>query len=204
MKHLKSHWEHIYSNKEFEETSWFQEKPETSINIIESLGMSRNASVIDIGGGDSHLVDHLLELGYKNLSVLDISEKAILKAKDRLGEAADEVNWMITDITEADLNTELDIWHDRAAFHFLTEDDDIENYISKLKRSIKSGGYFILGTFSENGPDKCSGIEIKKYSSEDMQRLFEKDFEIVRLENLDHKTPWDAIQNFTFGLFRKK
>ncbi|MCB7479862.1 class I SAM-dependent methyltransferase [Christiangramia sediminis] len=204
MKDLKSHWENIYSTKEFEETSWFQEKPETSLKIIQSLGLSKKAQIIDIGGGNSFLVDHLLKLGYKNISVLDISEMALEKAKERLGEKSEQVNWICSDVTEYNFEQEFELWHDRAAFHFLTEDSQVENYISRLKTSLRSGGYFILGTFSENGPDKCSGIEIRKYSSMDLQELFEKDFEIVRLENLDHKTPWDAVQNFTFGLFRKK
>jgi len=204
MKDLKSHWENIYSTKEFKETSWFQEKPEISLNIIQSLGLSKKAQIIDIGGGNSFLADHLLELGYRNISVLDISETAIEKAKERLGEKSEQVNWICSDVTEYNFEQEFEVWHDRAAFHFLTENRQVESYISKLKTSLRSGGYFILGTFSENGPDKCSGIEIRKYSSKDLQELFEKDFEIVRLENLDHKTPWDAVQNFTFGLFRKK
>lgn len=204
MTDLKSHWEKIYSTKKFEETSWYQEKPETSLNIIRSLGLSKEAPIIDIGGGNSFLVDHLLELGYENLTVLDISENAIHNAKERLGEKGKKVNWIINDVAETDFDSEYEVWHDRAAFHFLTDDDKVNAYISKLKTQLKSGGYFILGTFSENGPDKCSGIEIRKYSSEKMQKLFEKDFEIVRLENLDHKTPWDAVQNFTFGLFRRK
>ncbi|WP_300436241.1 class I SAM-dependent methyltransferase [Christiangramia sp.] len=204
MKDLKSHWEKIYKDKKFEETSWFQEKPEVSINIIQSLGLSKNAPVIDIGGGDSYLIDHLLELGYENISLLDISGTAIEKAKNRLGEKAEKVNWLVGDVTKFDFRGEFEVWHDRAAFHFLTESSQIEDYISNLKDVLKSGGYFILGTFSENGPDKCSGIKIKKYSSKKMQQLFEKDFDIVRLENLDHTTPWNSVQNFTFGLFRKK
>lgn len=204
MKDPKSHWENIYSEKEFEDTSWFQEKPEISLNIIQSLGLSKKAPILDVGGGDSYLGDHLLELGYKNISVLDISETAIQKAKERLGEKSEQVNWICSDVTEYNFKQEFEVWHDRATFHFLTEDSRVKSYISKLKTSLISGGYFILGTFSENGPDKCSGIEIRKYSSKDMHELFEKDFEIVRLENLDHKTPWDAVQNFTFGLFRKK
>lgn len=204
MKDPKSHWENIYSEKEFGDTSWFQEKPEISLNIIQSLGLSKKARILDVGGGDSYLGDHLLELGYKNISVLDISETAIEKAKERLGEKSEQVNWICSDVTEYNFKQEFEVWHDRAAFHFLTEDSRVESYISKLRISLRSGGYFILGTFSENGPDSCSGIEIRKYSSKDMHELFEKDFEIVRLENLDHKTPWNAVQNFTFGLFRKK
>lgn len=204
MKDLKSHWENIYSTKEFEDTSWFQQKPEVSLNIIQSLGLSKKAPIIDIGGGDSFLVDHLLELKYEKISVLDISQTSIKKAQARFGEKSEKVNWICNDVTEYNFEQKFELWHDRAAFHFLTEDSQVEAYISKLNTSLRSGGYFILGTFSENGPDKCSGIEIRKYSSQDMQQVFEKDFEIVRLENLDHKTPWDAVQNFTFGLFRKK
>jgi len=204
MKDLKSHWEKIYSEKEFEETSWFQKKPEYSLRIIRSLGLSKKAAILDVGGGNSYLVDHLLDLGYENLSVLDISEQALEKAKTRLGENSEYVNWISEDITKYDFGQRFDVWHDRAAFHFLTEDQQVTDYLSKLNASLKSGGYFFLSTFSENGPDKCSGIPVRKYSTESMQNLFEKDFEIVRLENQDHNTPWDAVQNFTIGLFRKK
>ncbi|CAL65939.1 class I SAM-dependent methyltransferase [Christiangramia forsetii] len=204
MKDLKTHWENIYSKKEFEETSWFQKKPELSLSIIQSLGLSKKASIVDIGGGNSYLVDHLLELDYENVSVLDISETAIETAQSRLGEKSRKVQWISSDVTKHDFEQSFEVWHDRAAFHFLTEDNQVERYISKLNNCLKSGGYFILATFSEEGPDKCSGIEVRKYSTEEMQQLFEKDFEVVRLENLDHKTPWDAVQNFTFGLFRRK
>tara|TARA_B100000929_G_C15477627_1_gene410053 strand:+ start:816 stop:1430 length:615 start_codon:yes stop_codon:yes gene_type:complete len=204
MKDLKSHWEKIYSEKEFEETSWFQQKPENSLNIIRSLGLSKKAHILDVGGGNSYLVDHLLDLGYENLSVLDISEKSLKKAKTRLGVKSENVNWISKDVTRHNFEQHFELWHDRAAFHFLTEDHQITDYRSKLNAFLKSGGYFLLSTFSEKGPDKCSGIPVRKYSTESMQNLFEKDFEIVRLENQDHKTPWEAVQNFTIGLFRKK
>lgn len=146
----------------------------------------------------------MLDLGYENVSVLDISEKSLEKAKARLGENSKNVNWISNDVTKYGFEQSFDVWHDRATFHFLTEDQQVKDYLSKLNASLKSGGYFLLSTFSENGPDKCSGIPVRKYSTESMQNLFEKDFEIVRLENQDHKTPWDAVQNFTIGLFRKK
>lgn len=204
MENLKEHWEKIYASKNFEETSWYQSRPEASLNLIESLGLARDAEIIDVGGGNSYLVDNLLELGYTNLNVLDISEKAIEKAKERLGEKSDKVNWIVMDASEYKSDKKFEVWHDRAAFHFLTEDEKIRSYINNLRNSLDKGGYFILATFSEKGPLKCSGIEIKQYSQEDMRSLFEKDFEAVRIENLDHTTPWDATQNFTFGLFRKK
>lgn len=204
MQDLKAHWEDIYSRKKFEETSWYQSIPETSLNIIESLGLSREAAIIDVGGGNSFLVDHLLDLEYKDLTVLDISGKALSSSKARLGEKAQNVEWIESDITNFSSEDAFEVWHDRAAFHFLTSDEQVEKYLTNVTRSVKSGGYVILATFSENGPDKCSGIQIRKYASDDLQSLFEKDFEIVRLENIDHTTPSDTTQNFTFGLFRRK
>ncbi len=204
MDNRKEHWEKIYASKNFEETSWYQSIPEASLNLIESLGLARDAGIIDIGGGNSYLVDNLLELGYTNLNVLDISEKAIENVRTRLGKKSDKVNWIVSDASEYKSDKKFEVWHDRAAFHFLTEDEKIQSYIKNLKNSLEKGGYFILATFSEKGPLKCSGIEIKQYSQEDMRRLFEKDFEAVRIENMDHATPWDATQNFTFGLFRRK
>lgn len=204
MQDLKEHWENIYSKKKFEETSWYQSKPETSLNIIESLGLARDSAIIDVGGGNSYLVDHLLELEYSNVSILDISGKALQSSRTRLGEKAKNVTWIESDITKFSSENTFEVWHDRAAFHFLTSDEQVEKYMINLISSIKSGGYVVLATFSENGPDKCSGIQIRKYSAEEMQDLFEKDFEIVRLENIDHTTPSDSTQNFTFGLFRRK
>ena len=204
MDKFKEHWEKIYASKNFEETSWYQSRPEASLNIIESLGLSRDAEIIDVGGGNSYLVDNLLELGYTNLTVLDISENAISKAKIRLEERAKKVNWIVQDASKYRSDKKFQVWHDRAAFHFLTDDEKIYHYVDNLINSMEKGGYFILATFSEKGPLKCSGIEIKQYSQEDMRKLFEKDFEVVRTENLDHTTPSDATQNFTFGLFRKK
>ncbi|APG59814.1 class I SAM-dependent methyltransferase [Christiangramia salexigens] len=204
MEDLKTHWEKIYDSKEFEETSWYQKKPQASLNIIESLGLSREAEIIDIGGGDSFLVDYLLELGYKNLSVLDISGKAIHRAKNRLGANSSEVNWIVENATELSTSKKFDLWHDRAAFHFLTEKDKVTAYKDRLKEALKPGGYLVLSTFSDQGPERCSGIQVQQYSREDMTALFEDDFEVIRVENLDHKTPWDATQNFTMGIFRKK
>lgn len=204
MEDFKSHWEKVYSSKHFEETSWYQKKPEASLNLIESLGLSRKAGIIDIGGGDSYLVDHLLDLDYENISVLDISEKAIQKAKLRLGARATKVNWIIKDVVNLETDKKFQVWHDRAAFHFLTDEKRRSAYIENLQNSLKDGGYFILSTFSEKGPKKCSGLEIDRYSQEEMQKLFEKHFEVVRIENLDHTTPTNTTQNFTFGLFRRK
>ncbi|MUP47240.1 class I SAM-dependent methyltransferase [Gramella sp. BOM4] len=204
MKDLKSHWNDIYGKKEFEETSWYQARPESSLNLIESLALSKDAEIIDIGGGNSFLVDNLLKLDYSNISVLDISELAMKKAQYRLGSKADAVNWIASDVTTFKSDKKFELWHDRAAFHFLTEDAQVEKYFEKLNSYLKPGGYLILATFSDKGPTKCSGIEIRQYSTKDLKEMLESEFEVISLQNLDHSTPWDATQNFSFGLFRKK
>ena len=201
---LKEHWEKIYNTRQFEETSWYQPKPEHSLEIIRSLGLSPEANIIDIGGGNSFLADHLLELGYKNIHVLDISAKALQDSQNRLGEKADKINWIESDITNFKPDISFDLWHDRAALHFLTEDKPVEDYLSVLKNSLKKCAYCLLSVFSENGPVKCSGITIRKYATSALEELLELDFETVRLENRDHTTPWGAKQNFSTGLFRRK
>jgi len=201
---LKEHWEKIYNTKQFEETSWYQQKPEYSLEIIRSLGLSPEANIIDIGGGNSFLADHLSELGYVNIHVLDISAKALQDSQNRLGAKAEKINWIESDVTSFKPDTSFELWHDRAALHFLTEDKQVEDYVSVLKNSLKIGAYCLLSVFSENGPDKCSGIAIRKYATSDLEELLEPDFDTVRLENRDHTTPWGAKQNFSTGLYRRK
>ena len=200
----KKHWENIYETKSLNEVSWYQPRPETSLEFITSNQLPLDAKIIDIGGGDSFLVDHLLELGYINISVLDISEKAIERAKKRLGENATKVNWIVSDICEFQTNEKYDFWHDRAVFHFLTKDSDIQNYLEKVAQFISEKGLLVIGTFSETGPLKCSGIEIKQYSIDDLKQQFSNNFDCLNCFKTDHKTPFDTIQSFTFCLFRKK
>ncbi|MBZ9731560.1 class I SAM-dependent methyltransferase [Salegentibacter sp. JZCK2] len=204
MTETKSHWEEVYDKKSYEEASWYQEKPEVSLQFIKDLELSECSKIIDIGGGDSNLVDYLLKEGYRDISVLDISEKAIEKAKIRLKNDAEKVNWIVADATEFEVTQVYHLWHDRAAFHFLTEEDQIENYLRTLENSVASGGFVILATFSKEGPEKCSGRTIKQYSQEDLQELLQDKFELLRCKNIDHKTPTGTIQNFTFCCFRKK
>ena len=203
-KNVRIHWENIYSTKFENEVSWFQLYPEMSIEFIELLYLPINANIIDIGGGDSHLVDTLLEKGYQNIWVLDISANAIERAKKRLGEKADKVHWIVSDITEFEPPVLFDFWHDRAAFHFLTSENKIYKYISIAERAIKKNGYLVLGTFSEQGPKKCSGLDIKQYSEASMSARFEKAFKKIKCKREDHHTPSDSIQNFLFCCFKKK
>ncbi len=200
----KKHWETIYETKALVDTSWYQKKPVTSLQFIEDLKISKTAKIIDVGGGDSFLIDHLLELGYTDITVLDISEKAIKRAKERLGDKADLIKWIVSDVTAFVPKAAYDVWHDRAAFHFLTAMDDIDKYIRAAKNGIKKEGHLIIGTFAETGPQKCSGIPIKQYSEIDLEKCFNSFFIKKNSAKIAHKTPFDTIQNFTFCVFQKK
>lgn len=204
MEDLKTHWDTIYQTRKLTEVSWYQPKPEISLNYIAQLALNRDARIIDVGGGDSYLVDFLLAEGFTNITVLDISEKALERVKERLGENAERVTWIVADVSNFDLTEKYDLWHDRAAFHFLTVEEQIANYMATLQKSLAKGGYVILGTFSEKGPLKCSGITIKQYSIKDMEKLFSPEFIKIGCENLDHITPGGAVQNFTFCRLQKK
>lgn len=199
----KKHWENIYQTKELKDVSWFQPTPETSLDFFKQFNVPTSAKVIDIGGGDSFLVDHLLDLGYQNISVLDISSAAIDRAKQRLGDKAKNVKWIVTDATTFKPTEKYDFWHDRAAFHFLTDEQEISNYLETARQYINSTGVLVIGTFSEQGPKKCSGIEIKQYSETTMTDRLKNFFERIKCITVDHKTPFDTIQNFVFCSFRK-
>lgn len=201
---VQQHWDKLYKTKAEDEVSWFQPYPKTSIEFLELFQLPLSAKIIDIGGGDSHFVDVLLDKGYQNIWVLDISATAIERAKKRLGERASKVHWIVSDVTDFVAPVEFDFWHDRAAFHFLTTEDNIYKYISIAEDAIKQNGYLILGTFSENGPKKCSGLEIKQYSETSLSARFEVAFDRIKCIEEDHKTPFNTIQNFLFCSFRKK
>ena len=198
----KKHWETVYETKNPEQVSWTQEKPQISLDLINSLELDKSAKIIDVGGGDSKLVDYLLEEGFENISVLDISATALEKAKKRLGDKANNVNWIVSDITEFTPSTTFDLWHDRAAFHFLTTPEQISKYVNIVRNAVT--GYLIIGTFSENGPKKCSGLDIKQYSEEKLITEFENDFEKITCTSEDHITPFDTKQNFLFCSFKRK
>ena len=200
----KDHWENIYRTKAENEVSWFQPYPKASMEFVKLFNLPLSANIIDIGGGDSHFVDALLDKGFKNIYVLDISANAIERAKQRLGERAFKIQWIVSDITEYEPSVQFDFWHDRAAFHFLTTEDKIHKYVSIAEDAIKKDGYLILGTFLENGPTKCSGLEIKQYSETSMSARFEVDFDRIKCIQEDHTTPSYAVQNFLFCSFKKK
>ena len=155
---LKSHWELLYNTKNLTEVSWYQPKPQVSLDLLNELAIPKNAAIIDVGGGDSLLADHLLEKGYTDITVLDISETAINRARLRLGKSAEKINWIVSDITEFSSHKKFDCWHDRAAFHFLTTKEQVEKYLSVAQGHITDNGNMIIGTFSVAGPEKCSGL----------------------------------------------
>lgn len=200
----KEHWENIYTSKTLESCSWYQPTPETSLAFIQSLNLDFNANIIDIGAGDSYLVDNLLDLGYKKISVLDISSAAIERAKERLGEKAKLVKWIVSDVLDFEAEEQFDLWHDRAAFHFLTTEEDIEQYKNLLSKNLSGTGTAIIATFSEEGPTKCSGIEIKQYSIESLAKSLSKNFKLLKSEQVDHPTPFGTKQNFIFCAFQLK
>jgi hypothetical protein len=197
----KNHWETVYETKQPNEVSWTQENPKTSIDFIRETQLEKSAKIIDIGGGDSKLVDFLLEEGFENITVLDISEKALERAKKRLGKNAEKVNWIASDITEFRPETNYDIWHDRATFHFLTTGEQIKKYVEITEKWVS--GFLIMGTFSDEGPKKCSGLDIKQYSESELEKQFSNRFKKLKCITEDHTTPFETKQNFTFCAFEK-
>lgn len=200
----KEHWENVFSTKTEKEVSWYQEYPHTSVEYIKAMNMPLDARIIDIGGGDSYLMDALLDLGYTNLTLLDISAKAIERIKARLGEKSSKVTFIVSDIFDFKPIEPYDFWHDRACFHFLTKTKDIEHYESLAAQGIVPEGHLFIGTFSKNGPLKCSGLEISQYTMERIRFVFENDFTPNGCFTEDHKTPFDTIQNFLFCGFKRK
>jgi ubiquinone/menaquinone biosynthesis C-methylase UbiE len=203
MENKKAHWETVFATKQPNEVSWTQEYPKTAIDYLQNLNLAKTANIIDIGGGDSNLVDALLEKGYQNIWVLDISATALERAKKRVADKAHLVHWIVADVTEFKPEVKFDFWHDRAVFHFLTEEEDIKKYVAIIGKAIDSNGNFLLGTFSENGPLKCSGLEIKQYSENTMKQTFNESFQAVKCFTENHTTPFDTLQNFQFCGFRK-
>ena len=201
MTDKKKHWENIYAFKKAEELSWTQDKPITSLNFIHSYDVPKTAAIIDIGGGESMLVDYLLAEGYENISVLDISARALEKVKLRLGEKAKKVNWIVSDIENFKPTKQYTVWHDRATFHFLTTSTQVASYLKIAKQFVT--GFMTIGTFSENGPEKCSGLSVKKYSEKDLTEELQNGFEKIKCITEDHTTPADSIQNFLFCSFKR-
>ncbi len=200
----QEHWENVYQTKGRDEVSWFSEHLNTSLRMIMNTGVGKDAAIIDVGGGNSNLVDDLLEYGFGDVSVLDISSRAITDSKVRLGENADSVNWFVADITEVDLPKDhFEVWHDRAVFHFLTDERDRRKYVERVMLSLKRGGHIIVASFSLEGPRKCSGLDVMQYSPESMHGEFGNSFQLVESIGETHNTPFGTTQEFVYCYCRK-
>lgn len=195
----KAHWERVYETKSATEVSWFQTQADMSRELVEEAAPDRGAAIIDVGGGASVLVDDLLTAGYKHLTVLDISAAALDQARARLGARADTVTWLNDDALSAALPAAaFDVWHDRAVFHFLTDANDRRQYVEQVRRALKPGGAIVIGTFAEDGPLKCSGLDVARYSAEQLAAEFGAGFTMLTSRRHEHTTPWGATQKFTF------
>jgi SAM-dependent methyltransferase len=195
----RTHWENVYQTKAVETVSWFQEHAERSLALIQSIGDSRSASIIDVGAGASTLVDDLLTDGYENISVLDLSSEALSLAGKRLGPKGRDVKWIVGDICSAELpERAYDIWHDRAVFHFLTDPADRHAYVSQVMKAVRPGGHVIVATFGLDGPEKCSGLPVKRYSPDGLHGEFGPAFELIEHTQEAHTTPMGSIQHFIY------
>ena len=200
---LKNHWENIYSNKDENEVSWFQTIPKTSHQLIKKLNLESNDNIIDIGSGRSRILKILIDEGFNNLSYLDISKEACKKSKIALGDDKSKVNWNVENVLNFKSKIKYNLWHDRAVFHFFTDKKDIEKYKEVAIKNISDGGYLVLGTFSINGPKKCSGLDVSQYSEQSLNEIFKSDFNLLESFYIDHQTPFDTTQNFLFCIFKK-
>jgi 2-polyprenyl-3-methyl-5-hydroxy-6-metoxy-1,4-benzoquinol methylase len=196
---VQTYWENIYAEKAPSEVSWYRPHLETSLALIEQTASGRSASIIDVGGGESTLVDDLLARGYENITVLDISQSAIDANRKRLGKDAERVHWLVADITKVELNpSAYDVWHDRAVFHFLTAADDRATYVHQVTHAVKHGGHVIVSTFGPEGPTRCSGLDVARYDAETLHREFGLRFRMLGSSRELHRTPFGTIQQFLY------
>jgi trans-aconitate methyltransferase len=200
----KTHWQQVYLNKGEQEVSWTQTSPEPSLSLIEKFAESRQASIVDIGGGASRLVDALCERGYQAVTVLDLSEAALRSAEQRLGNRGAGVQWIVADATTWEPARPFDLWHDRAAFHFLVDQHDRQAYVDGLGRGVKPGGHAIIATFAPDGPEKCSGLPVQRYDPAALVETLGHAFDLIEHHAHRHVTPWGAVQSFQFSVLRRK
>jgi 2-polyprenyl-3-methyl-5-hydroxy-6-metoxy-1,4-benzoquinol methylase len=195
----KTHWENIYTTKAPDQVSWYRPHLETSLALIKRSVSDRCASIIDVGGGESTLVDDLLAEGFQNITVLDVSQGGIEATKKRLGEVGDRVRWLVADITQVELEPKAyDIWHDRAVFHFLTAQHLRAAYVRQVARSVKPGGHVIVSTFGPEGPTKCSGLDVVRYDADSLHNEFGVRFRLVESSKELHQTPFGTTQQFLY------
>ncbi|MDA9468253.1 class I SAM-dependent methyltransferase [Bradyrhizobium sp. CCBAU 53415] len=204
MSDRSAHWDHVYATKGEAEVSWYQDSPAISLEMIRAASPNHDAAIIDIGGGASRLVDALLQDGYRDVSVLDLSVNALDAAKKRIGAGASMVDWIVADATSWRPAKSYDVWHDRAAFHFLTDPRDRAAYVERLRSAVASGGQVIIGTFAPDGPEKCSGLPVQRHDAASLSAELGREFELVETQSETHHTPWGSTQAFQFSRFRRQ
>lgn len=200
----QQHWEKVYTTKGDNQLSWFQETPAASLELIELVGAIQSSAIIDIGGGASRLVDSLVSRGYEDMTVLDLSAAALASVRSRIGDKANRVTWIIADVTIWEPSRTYDVWHDRAAFHFLTDPNDQAAYVARLRRALRVGGHAIIGTFALDGPERCSGLAVSRYDAKALIATLGCGFELIDTRRHEHTTPWGAVQKFQFSTFRRE
>jgi SAM-dependent methyltransferase len=195
----QEHWERVYTSKAPDQVSWYCPHLSRSLELIERASVPLSGAIIDVGGGESTLVDDLLARGYEDISVLDISQTAIELSKERLGKDAERVHWITGDITRADLEpSRFDVWHDRAVFHFLTAPADRAAYVRQVVRAVRPGGHVIIGTFGPEGPTRCSGLDVVRYGADSLHGEFGSRFRLLESSEQLHRTPMGTIQQFLY------
>lgn len=203
MTDKSNRWEDVYQSKADAETSWFEERPQISLDLIAATGATIDAAIVDVGAGSSRLVDCLLEQGFRRITVLDLSATALANTRARLTEDV-PVEWVVADVLDWQPSRSFDVWHDRAAFHFLIETADQEAYLRVMDRALKPGAHAIIGTFAPDGPERCSGLPVARYDVTLLAKLLGQDYRLIRSQTHEHHTPRGGVQRFHFGLFRKK
>jgi len=202
MEDMKTHWQKIHTENKPGEVSWHQTLPSVSLRLIQNTKIGKDQRIIDVGGGASTLVDHLLDAGFQKLTVLDISSMSLQRAKERIGERARQVDWVEADVRRYQSKHPFSLWHDRAVFHFLTQESDRQRYRQTLKNTLAPRGHLIIATFAIGGPSKCSGLEIVQYDADTLCKCFGEGFELISAETEVHHTPWDAQQKFIYCHFQ--
>lgn len=199
----KNHWDNVYQKNDYQKVSWFQDKPEKILDFIEQINIAKDSSILDVGAGTSLLVDNLIEKGFNNITLLDLSEKALDITKERVKEKSQDIQFLNEDICHIEFNRTFKLWHDRAVFHFLTDKEERELYLKQLNKYLLKNGFFIFSGFSLTGPDKCSGLKVMKYSHETIQELLGASFKLLDYKNEVHITPSYKEQHFLYCLFKK-
>jgi 2-polyprenyl-3-methyl-5-hydroxy-6-metoxy-1,4-benzoquinol methylase len=204
-ENTQQHWQQIYQNKSPDEQTWYQRRPDISLELIEQAAGDETTRVIDVGGGASTLVDHLLDAGGFDITVVDVAPAAIEASQSRLGARSSEVDWVVADLTESlEFDGRFDVWHDRAVLHFLRDPDERRAYLDNLERLVAPDGHVVLSAFDVEGPEKCSGLPVRQYSPELMQETLGAGWRLLETRYEDHPTPWGGEQRFVYGLFARK